>query len=442
MKEDHLLSHHFYAENRQRFMDALGDDAGLFFGQHHHLRNGDAEFPYRQSSDILYLSGWEDPEVAVLLRPKSDKPFIMFVQPKDPKREIWTGRRPGPTGAESFYGADAAYPFSELKERLPSLLQGHKRLHYRFAEDAANDRMLMQAVSSARRKGRENGLDFPEIFVDPSHILHRLRLVKSPKEIQILQKAADITDQAHRAAMAMTREGVFEYELESTISHVFRMNGGNGPGYTTIVGGGENAVILHYIKNDAVLQDGDLVCVDAGCEFGWYTADVTRTWPVNGKFTPAQKKLYEAVLTSQLKAIEAARVGNCFLDIHHAALRSLTESLVEFGFLEGDIEELIEEKKYQKWYMHGTSHWLGLDVHDVGPYGERGESHRLDAGMVLTIEPGLYVAPDDDEAPEEFRGMGIRIEDDILIAPEGPIVLTQAVPKTVAEIEAIVGNRS
>lgn len=435
-----MVDQKFYLANRERFMSKLGNDAALFFGAQHHLRNGDAEYSFRQSSDVLYLTGWRDPDVAILLRPNSDKPFVMFVQPKDPQREIWTGRRDGPEGAVNLYGADQAFPYSELSKQLPLLLQGHNRLHYRFAENHQHDKLLMRSIAKARKQGKQNGLDFPEMFIDPSHTLHRLRLLKSDAEIKVLQKAAEITNLAHRAAMAMTKPGVFEYQLEAEISHVFRKNGGNGPGYTTIVGGGENAIILHYIENKDPLKAGDLVCVDAGCEYQWYTADVTRTWPVSGTFTDAQKELYEAVLEAQYSAIAAARVGNEFMDVHNAAVRSLTESLVQLGFLQGDIESLIENKEYKRWYMHGTSHWLGLDVHDVGPYGGKGESATLQQGMVLTIEPGLYVAPDDEEAPERFRGIGIRIEDDILIASDGPINLTESVPKTIEEIEAIVGT--
>jgi Xaa-Pro aminopeptidase len=427
----------FYAENRRRYLSVLGDDAAIFFGAPPRVRNSDVEFTYRQTSDIIYLTGWTDPEVVVLLRPNSDNPFVMFVQPKDPAREVWTGRRAGPKGAEERFGADIAYPISELEERLPALLQGHERLHHSFAESPTNDRLLMDAISKARRMGRRNGMSYPEVFVDPSRELHRLRLIKSQQEIEVMRHAAEITGEAHRAAMRMTSEGVHEFELEAEINNIFRKRGGSGPGYPCIVGGGENAVILHYVSNSDVLMDGDLVCVDAGCEYGWYTADVTRTWPVSGRFSPAQKRLYEAVLQAQLEAIEAAQSGSPYSGIHDAACRSLTRSLIGLGFLEGDLDELVEEKKFINWYMHGTSHWLGMDVHDVGPYAEKGESILLQPGMVLTIEPGLYVAPDDEEVPEAFRGIGIRIEDDILITADGPVVLSSSAPKTVEDIETL-----
>lgn len=428
------------ANNRQRFIDSLGDDAALFFSPPHYLRNGDAEYPYRQSSDILWLTGWTDPDFAVLIRPKSDHPVVMFVQPKDPAKEVWTGRRPGVEGAKELFGADQAFEIEQLSKQLPNLLQGVSRLHYRFAESADNDRLLLRSIAVARRKAKQNGLSIPEEFVDPSKLLHALRLVKSHAELELLQRAADITCNAHQAAMAMTHPGVYEYQLEAKISHVFRDSGGAGPGYTTIVGGGENAVILHYIENDSPLKSGDLVCVDAGCEYSGYTADVTRTWPVDGRFTEPQKELYNAVLDAQLAAIEAAVVGNTFIDVHNTTVLKLTEALVRLGFLEGTVDDLIANNRFRRWYMHGTSHWLGMDVHDVGSYGSKGESQALQPGMVMTIEPGLYVGADDEQAPERFRGIGIRIEDDILVTEDGPFNLTAAVPKSVEEIEAIVGT--
>ncbi|MEC8425047.1 MAG: aminopeptidase P N-terminal domain-containing protein, partial [Myxococcota bacterium] len=282
---DALLRH---ADHRSRFLAALGCDAALLFSPPEKLRNGDAEYRYRQSSDVLWLTGWEQPECAVLLRPGAAEPFIMFVQKKDKEREVWTGRRPGPEGAVAVYGADAAYEFEELAGRLPELLQGYQQLHYAVAEDAARDRLVVRALAAARRKARRNGLAVPDAFIDPGRVLHDLRLIKSEAELALLARAADITAAAHLRAMAITAPGVPEYALEAEISHVFRSRGGSGPGYTTIVGGGANATILHYIENDAPLKDGDLVCVDAGCEFEWYTADVTRTWPVNGRFTSAQ----------------------------------------------------------------------------------------------------------------------------------------------------------
>lgn len=433
------------AANRARFLEALGEDAALLFAPHEKLRNGDAEYRYRQSSDVLWLTGWVQPECAVLLRPGAEQPFVMFVQKKDKEREIWTGRRPGPEGAVEVFGADAAFEFSELAGKLPELLQGYGQLHYAIAEDADRDRMLVKAIRQARRKARRNGLAVPDALIDPERVLHELRLIKSEAELEILRVAAFITGDAHRQAMAVTAPGVPEYVLEAEIGHVFRKRGGSGPGYTTIVGGGENATILHYIENEDALQDGDLVCVDAGCEYRYYTADVTRTWPVNGRFTDPQRAVYEAVLDAQLAAIDACRPGATFMDVHDVATRRLTVAMLALGLLEGDpddddtVDQLIQDEAHKKYYMHGTSHWLGMDVHDVGAYSGEGESRRLAAGMVLTIEPGLYIAPDDDSAPEAFRGIGIRIEDDVLVTEDAPEVLTAGIPKTVAEVEAAVG---
>ena len=429
----------FYADNRARFLDRLGpQDAALLFGAPHRTRNADTEHRYRQESDVLFLSGWAMPEVALLFRPQSPQPFIMFVQPRDPKVEVWSGRRPGPEGALSRYGADAAYPFSELAARLPGLLQGYRSLHYPFAVDADHDRLVMGAIVKARREARESGLDVPDAFIHPARLLHELRLRKSPAELDLLRRAAAITRDGHLAAMQATATGVPEYVLEAALEGTFRRLGGDGPGYPSIVGGGANATILHYVDNCDPLHDGELVCVDAGCEYRGYTADVTRTWPVSGRFTGPQRDLYQIVLQAQQAAIAAAQVGGLFQDIHHTATRVLTEGMVSLGLLQGDVDELIEQGKQKKYYMHGTSHWLGLDVHDVGAYASCGQSRILEPGMVLTVEPGLYIAEDDEDAPEHLRGIGIRIEDDVLVTDRGPEILTIDIPKQIDDVEAAV----
>ena len=435
-----------HAANRAAFLNALGGDAALIFAAPTRPRNGDADHRYRQSSDLLYLSGWRDPEAVALLRPGADRPFILFVQPRDPELETWTGRRPGPEGAIALYGADAAFSIEQLWTMLPELLQGHRTLHYRFAEDAERDRSLVQAIAGARKLSRKTGLDVPDAFVDPARVLHELRLIKSDSELDILREAARITDAAHREAMRISAPGVFEYELEAAIEGAFRRLGGSGAGCTCIVGGGENATILHYHTNQDILQDGDLVCVDAGGEFDGYTADVTRTWPVNGQFSPIQRKAYEIVLEAQLLAIEACRVGARFLDVHEAATRRLARGMLELGLFAGDpedegmVEQIIADGRSKRYYMHGTSHWLGLDVHDAGVYNMDGGSRRLRAGMVLTVEPGLYVPVDDEDAPAALRGLGIRIEDDVVVTDGDPLVLTASIPKSVAEVEAAVGG--
>lgn len=434
------------AQHRARFMERLGADAALLFGAPAHHRNGDAEFRYRQSSDLLYLTAWEDPQSAVLLRPGADKPFILFVAPRDPDEEVWAGPRPGPEGAVSRFQADAAYPIGDLAKLLPDLIQGYRNLHYRFAEDFDHDRLVVGAIAKARRPARRAGLDLPDAFFDPSRLLHELRLIKTEAELSLMRRAAEITAEAHVAAMRLTRPGVMEYELEALIDHTFRRRGGAGPGYTTIVGGGANATILHYIANQDELRDGEVVCVDAGCEYGWYTADVTRAWPVNGRFSEAQAELYQLVLDVQKVAIAGCRPGNTWKAVHDEVVRGLTVGMVRLGLLPGDadddeyIDGLIKENKFKRYYMHGTGHWLGLDVHDAGVYIIDGDARPFEPGMVSTIEPGIYVGKDDVEAPERFRGLGVRIEDDVLTTAEGVEVLTAAIPKEIAEIEAIVGR--
>ncbi len=430
-----------FAANRARLLGALGPgEALLLFGGAEVHRNSDSTHRFRVHSDVHYLSGWEDPEVALLIRAGSDKPFVMFVQPRDPEKEIWDGLRPGPEGAKERYGADAAWSIEELGKQLPDLLLGYRVLHYRFAEDAARDRTVRHAVQVAARKARrETWQDTPDTFVDPERLLHELRLTKTPDELELLRQAAAITAEAHLAAMAMTRPGVHEYELEARIDHTFRARGGVGPGYETIVGGGANATILHYRSNQEPLREGELVCVDAGCEYGLYTADVTRTWPVSGRFTDAQRELYEVVLDCQKACVEASRPGASWKELGDLCNRMLTEGMVRIGLLAGEPDQLIADKKHKKYFPHGLGHWLGMDVHDVGAYTRAGTSRPFAPGNVLTIEPGLYVRPDDPDAPERFRGLGVRIEDDVLITEGAPEILTASIPKEIADIEAAVG---
>ena len=429
------LSQDVFADRRARALDALGDDGALLlFAARHHHRNSDAEYRYRQHSDVLYLTGWTHPEAVVLLRPGAEKPFVLFVQPKNKEMEIWTGIRPGPIGAVEAYGADEAFDIDELEEKLPGLLTGYRTLYYEAMVDAQNDALVAAALAKARRASRKTRDPVPDAFLTPGRVLHPLRLHKTPDELALLREAARITAEAHLAVMREARPGGFEYELEALLDYTFRRHGGTGPGYTSIVGGGENACILHYIENRAELRAGDLLLVDAGCEYGWYTADVTRTFPIDGTFTDAQRELYELVLDAQIQAVDAVRPGRPFKDGHDIAVRVLTEGLVRLGLLDGEVDELIENDAFKRFYMHGTGHFLGLDVHDVGPFV--GEEPVLAPGMVVTVEPGLYVAPDDEEAPERFRGIGIRIEDDVLCTDGDPEVLTAAVPKTVEAVEA------
>ena len=425
-----------FAAHRAAVLERLApDEAVLVLGGPVHRRNGDADHRYRPQSDVYWLTGWPDPEVAVFLRP-GDEPVTMFVQARNREQETWTGRRAGPEGAIADFGADAAFPYNKLDAELPRLLQGVAKLHYAFAADHKNDLTLLASISRAARTARTSGAAVPETFFSPSVLLHELRLHKNEAELAMMREAGRITGIAHRAAMALGGPGTWEFEIEAVIDGSFRRHGGIGPGYTSIVASGDNANILHYVTNQDAVADGDLVLVDAGCEFGNYTADVTRTWPVSGRFTEAQRAVYQIVLDAQLAAIDHCRVGNTFMSVHDVAVRVLTEGMVTLGLLEGEIDELIQEKTFKRYYMHGTSHWLGLDVHDVGTYTRDGQSRALAPGIVLTIEPGLYIPADDADAPEHLRGIGIRIEDDILVTDGDPEVLTPDIPKTVADVEA------
>ena len=425
-----------YDAHRERLLERLPEDeAILIIGGPHHLRNGDAEYRYRPDSDLFWLTGWPDPGVALFVR-HGEHPFQLFVQPKDKEMETWTGYRPGPEGAVADYGMDAGHPIGELEEQLVDLLQGVRTLHYAWGHDADNDAMLAAALKKSARKSRKSKEPTPLVFHNPTLLLHELRLHKGPDEIAMMKQASRITASAHIAAMERAAPGVGEWEIEALIDYIFRRDGGNGAGYNSIIAGGANACILHYIVNDQPLKDGDLLLIDAGGEYGFYTADVTRTFPVNGRFSPAQRRVYDWVLKAQLAAIAEARAGTPYENMHDVATRILVEGMIDLGLLEGDIDELIAESAHKKYYMHGTGHWLGLDVHDVGLYHQDRASRPLEAGMIVTVEPGLYIPHDDEDAPEELRGIGIRIEDDVLVTDGDPHVLTAAIPKLPDEVEA------
>ncbi len=426
-----------FTAHRQSLLDAMEEDeALLLFGGGPKLRNGDADYRYRPNSDVYWVSGWEEPTVAVFLRP-GEAPFTLFVQPRDPEKEQWDGRRHGPEGAIARFGADAAFPIDALPEELTRLLQGVSRLHYGFAEDPDNDALLMGCIRKAAKAARRNGLSAPETFHHPSVLLHEKRLLKNEAELAHLREAARITAEAHTAAMRATRPGVSENAIEAVLLDHFHRSGSTGVGYVPIVAGGDNANILHYQRNRDRLEDGDVLLVDAGCEVSYYTSDVTRTWPVNGTFSEAQRRVYGWVLKAQLEAIDACRAGRSFDDVHLASKRVLIQGMVDLGLLEGPWEKRFASgSEFKRWYPHGTSHWLGLDVHDVGSYGRGGEVRTLQPGMVLTVEPGLYIPRDAEDAPEALRGIGVRIEDDVLVTDGDPEVLTAAVPKAIEAVEA------
>ena len=403
------------------------------------VRSNDTHYRYRQDSDFYYLTGFDEPEALAVLSPAHDEHrYVLFVRPRDPERETWEGRRAGVEGARDVYGADAAYPLAEFKEKLAELLNGARNVYYRLGANAELDALLVKEIASMRARGRL--FRAPDSITDPGVILGEMRLVKSADEIGLMQRAADIAAGAHVEAMRAARPGVWEYEIEALIEYHFRRAGASAPAYTSIVGGGANATVLHYVTNDAQLRDGDLLLIDAGAEYATYASDITRTFPVNGRFTDAQREIYTIVLDAQEACIAMVRPGVSVEDLNTRAVELLTEGMVRLGLLAGEPAKLIEEKEYKKFFMHGVGHYLGMDVHDVGLYKVDGQPRPLEPGVVITVEPGLYVGADAENVPERFRGVGVRIEDDVLVTAEGCRVLTDKVPKRIDEIEALMAR--
>lgn len=415
-------------------LEAIHPGALLLFAAPVAIRNNDVEHEYRQDSDFFYLTGFDEPESALLLRSDADAKSTLFVRPRDPERETWDGPRAGIEGAVRDFGMSQAFPIAELDNRLPDLLRGSPRLFYRLGQQAEEDARVFKAIASLRRRTRQ-AVVYPTSISEPDALLHEMRLVKSPAELALMQRAVDITNEGHRELMRVTRPGMFEFELEALLRRCFRAAGSERPAYSPIVGSGPNATILHHRRNDRRIEEGELVLVDAGCEYGYYAADVTRTYPASGRFSPAQARIYELVLRAELAAIERVTVGSTLEAVHEAALHVVTEGLIELGLIEGPLDVALKEQRYKAYFMHRTSHWLGMDVHDVGRYYAGEQPRPLAPGMVLTVEPGIYVAQNSD-APAEYRGIGVRIEDDVLVEARGPRVLSQQIPKTVEEVEA------
>lgn len=429
------------ARRRHRLMGALGDGLLLLPTAPHLVRNGDTHHEFRPSSDFEHLCGFPEPESTLVIakRGKVER-AILFVPPRDKEREVWDGKRHGPEGARRRFGVDAAHPSSELWKMLPELLFGHARVFTTLGKQRAFDEALFKAFERVAAKQRRNNPPAHPQIVDPLPALAELRKVKDAREVELLTRAAEITATGHLAAMRCVRPGMREYEVQAELERAFRMGGSRRNGYNSIVAGGKNACILHYVENDQKLRAGDLLLIDAGAEFAGYTADVTRTFPVTGKFTPAQREVYAIVLRAQLRAIAAVRPGAAWNAPHLAATKELTRGLVALGILKGRIDAVVKKSAYRPWYMHGTSHWLGRDVHDVGAYQDAaGKPVRLRPGNVLTIEPGLYLPADDARVPKRYRGIGIRIEDDVLVTPSGHRVLTAAIAKRVADLELAIG---
>lgn len=428
-----------FAARRKRLLEAMEPDSvAILLGAGLAVRSRDTHYRFRQDSDFHYLTGFDHPNAALVLRKDGGPPYTLYVEPRDPDAETWTGYRPGVEGARDDHGADEAHPHTALLPQLPTLLERARRVYHVLGRDPRLDARLVEAVETARIRSRAHAPP-PEAIVDPRAILHEMRLVKEPAELECLRRAVEISREAHAAAAALAWPGRSEHELEAVIDYTFRRRGGWGPAYESIVGGGANATVLHYVANDQPLRDDTLVLIDAGCEYAGYAADVTRTYPVAGRFAGPARAVYEVVLEAQEAALERARPGATLDDVHDAALRRLVEGMIALRLLPaGTVDDAIQAGDYRRYYMHRTSHWLGLDVHDVGAYSAGGQPRRLEPGMVFTVEPGLYVPAGDEKAPAELRGVGVRIEDDVIVTADGHENLCDAIPKRPDDVAALV----
>ncbi len=429
-----------FAGRRRALMQQMDGGIAIVPTNPHHLRNRDTEFPFRPDSDFQYLTGFAEPEaVAVLIPGRPQGEYILFCRERDPAKETWTGRRAGPEGARDHFGADDAFPIADLDDIMPGLLENRGKVFYSLGAHGEFDQRVLGWVNSLRAKVRA-GIHVPSEFVDLGHLLHDLRLFKSAAEMKVMRRAAQISAAAHCRAMRVCRPGMWEYQIEAELRHEFIRHGARLPAYEPIVGGGANGCILHYVENNARLNDGDLLLIDAGCELDCYAADITRTFPVNGRFSLQQKALYEIVLDAQHAAIDKVRPGNHWNEPHEAAVEVLTAGLLRLGILRGELRQLIEEGAYRPMYMHRTGHWLGMDVHDVGEY-KLGDAWRVfEPGMVTTVEPGLYIPAGMPGVARKWWNIGIRIEDNVLVTRRGHEITTGGVPKAVADIEALMAG--
>ncbi len=428
-----------YQQRRQDLMHFIDDGIIILTTAHHQTRNSDVLFQFRPDSDFYYLTHFPEPEaVAVFIPNRAEGEFLLFCREKDPTKEKWDGHRAGLEGAVSEYGADQAFPITQLAQKLPELLNHRDKVYTVMGRYPEFDGELLNCINTVRG-GRRAGTHATGEYIDLRHILHEMRLIKNKDEIKIMRSAAKLSASAHKRAMQCTRPGKFEYQVQAEMECTFRLGGSPYNAYPSIVAGGSNACTLHYIENNGRLHDGDLLLIDAGAEVDCYASDITRTFPVNGKYSDAQKALYSIVLAAQKDAIDAIKPNNRVVEYHEVAVRTLTEGLVDIGLLRGEINELIDTDAYQSFYMHRTGHWLGMDVHDVGEYKIEGQWRILEPGMVLTVEPGLYVSPSDDIDPK-WHNIGIRIEDDIRVTRHGNEILSADAPKEIDEIEALMRN--
>jgi Xaa-Pro aminopeptidase len=430
-----------YAKRRKTLMQKIGPDGIVILSSAPELlRNGDAVYAYRQNSDFYYLTGFDEPESVLVLAPKrKDGEFILFNRVRDRDHEIWDGPRAGQEGAIKTFKADQAFPIHELNKMLPELLAGRETIHYTLGKNREFDKTLLQAVNQARSKVR-SGIQAPTTFIDIAPSLHEMRLFKSAAEIAVMQKAVDITEKAHVRAMQVCKPGMNEYQLEAEILYEFQRHGARFPAYNSIVGAGRHSCILHYVHNNQKIANGDVVLIDAGAEYQNYAADITRTFPANGKFSGEQKAIYELVLASQLAAIKSIKPGASWTKAQDVIVKIITQGLIDLKILKGNLDTLIEKQAYFPFYMHRSGHWLGLDVHDVGRYRIDKKWRNLQPGMMLTVEPGIYISADTPHVPARWHNIGVRIEDNVLVTKEGCRVLSQAIPKTVKDIEAIMAD--
>ena len=435
-----------HQEHRSTFLEVLAERnaAAVVFSGGHKVRNHDCDFRFRPESDFLWLTGFAEPDCCLVLLPGGEGTAaspraVLFLRERDPAMETWNGRRLGVERAPEALGVDLARPIGELWNELPKLLVGHDVVISATGTEPDRDRKLTETMQRVRAMAR-NGVLAPLAVEHPRATLHELRLTKNEHEVAVMRRAAEVTAEAHVACMAAARPGGNERELDALLDYTFRARGGTGAAYNNIVAGGDNANILHYVENDQPLEDGQLCLIDAGCEMDWYASDVTRTFPVGGRFTDDQKALYQVVLDAQLAAIDEVREGRPYNVFHDTATRVLCQGLVDLGIIEGPLEEALEEKRYLPFTIHKTGHWLGLDVHDMGAYAdEDGQPRVFEPGMVVTVEPGLYIPLDNTDVDARWRGIGIRIEDDILVLAGGQENLTAAIPKTIEDVEAACG---
>ena len=427
-----------YVERRRVLQRRMGTGVAVIPTAPERIRNRDSDYPYRFDSYFYYLTGFPEPDAVLVVVAGEEPQSILFCRERNAERELWDGFRRGPEGAKAAFGLDEAFPVSTLDERMPALLANQPALHYFPGAESGWDARVMTWLNQVRAQARA-GVSAPAEIRDARIALDEMRLIKDDSEITVMRRAAAISAAAHERAMRATRPGRNEYEIEAELLYEFRRRGAQFPAYWPIVAGGANACVLHYRDNNACLGDGELLLIDAGCELDGYASDLTRSFPVNGKFGGPQRDIYELVLAAQSSAIAAVKAGNRWDQPHEAAVKTLSQGFIDLGLCQGTLEEIIETGDYKRFYMHRTGHWLGLDVHDAGEYKAGGEWRRLEPGMALTVEPGCYIRPADN-VPTQFWNIGVRIEDDVVVTPTGCEVLTAAAPKSVRDIESIVGR--